>query len=75
MNGATTTTTTTTASTSFLRYVKHHDSTNNKGIQLVNGEHVHVPVDSVKGGAKMRPTSLNVNHLNYNVIDLKKFVR
>lgn len=25
--------------------------------------------------AKMRPTSLNVNQLNYNVVDLKKFVR
>lgn len=25
--------------------------------------------------AKLRPTSLNVNQLNYNVVDLKKFIR
>ena len=29
----------------------------------------------VAGVARMRPTSLNVNQLNYHVVDLKKFVR
>lgn len=74
MNGATTTT-----SSSYLRYVIAPEETSalpskkhQNGIR-VNGEDVGVSLEQGRV-TKMRPTSLNVNHLNYNT-DLKKFVR
>lgn len=33
------------------------------------------PAEDAGVVAKLRPTSLNVNQLNYNVVDLKKFIR
>lgn len=56
-------------------------SGNSNGATAKNGEDVG---ESGGGGggipgpgvvAKIRPTSLNVNQLNYNVVDLKKFLR
>lgn len=43
-----------------------------------NGEDVGESGRGIPGPgvvAKIRPTSLNVNQLNYNVVDLKKFLR